>query len=244
MRMFLVGVLSVTLIGCSCPTAPQAMLEACTSKPCFYRTAATPPPIEPTPFKPNRATTKRVESKNATKTAKTASVAAKAAKQDSPQTSNRSGQTSNGSDKEKIAAPIAKNPDSSAPPPPQPVENAKSTVGTNLIVAIPRQGPEASDPVLEKAKSTVASKMEDPASVEFEDMNRAVRHDTFGQSIDTICGHVRGKNTSGAETGKRAFLYLVKEDIAFVDFGHSNSRATNAYRSICTTGGSKSGIGP
>ncbi|MGA6979898.1 MAG: hypothetical protein WBZ23_25730, partial [Pseudolabrys sp.] len=43
------------------------------------------------------------------------------------------------------------------------------------------------------------------ALVEFEDMNRAVRHDTFGQSIDTICGPVRGKNTSGAETGKRAF---------------------------------------
>jgi hypothetical protein len=243
MRVFLVGVLSVTLIGCSCPTAPQAMLEGCTSKPCFYRTAASPT-IEPkpTPVKPNR-TAKKAESKNATKTAKTASVAAKAAKPNPPQASNGSGQTSNGSDKEKLSSPITKNPDSSAPPP-QPVENAKSTVGTNVIVAIPRQGPEASDPVLEKAKVTVASKMEDPASVEFEDMNRAVRHDTFGQSIDTICGHVRGKNTSGAETGKRAFLYLVREDIAFVDYGYSNSRAANAYRSVCTTGGSKSGIVP
>jgi hypothetical protein len=85
--------------------------------------------------------------------------------------------------------------------------------------------------------------MEDPASVEFEDTTRAVRHDTFGQSIDTICGHVRGKNTSGAETGKRAFLYLVKEDIAFVDYGYPNSRAANAYRSVCTAGGPKAGIG-
>ena len=225
MRMFLVGVLSVTLIGCSCPTGPQAMLEACTSKPCFYRTAASPT-IEPkpAPVRPNR-TAKKAESKNATKTAKTASVAAKAAKPNFPQTSN-------GSDKKKIAPSITMSPDSSAPPP-QPVENAKSPVGTNVTVAEPRQASDPSDPVLEKAKATVASKMEDPVSVEFEDMNRAVRHDTFGQSIDTICGHVRGKNTSGAETGKRAFLYLVKEDIAFVDYGYSNSRAANAYRAIC-----------
>ena len=106
----------------------------------------------------------------------------------------------------------------------------------NVNVAASGPASEPSDPILEKAKATVASKMEDPASVEFEDMNRAVRHDTFGQSIDTICGHVRGKNTSGAETGKRAFLYLVKEDIAFVDYGYSNSRTANAYRAICTRG--------
>ncbi|MGB8038338.1 MAG: hypothetical protein WCF39_09765 [Pseudolabrys sp.] len=232
MRMFLVGVLSVTLIGCTCPTAPQAMLETCTSKVCFYRSAASPP-IEPTPFKPNR-TTKKAETKSATKTAKTASVAAKAAKSNPPQTSN-------GSDKEKSAPSITMIPDSSVPPL-RPVENAK-TVGTNVTVAEPRQSSEPSDRVLEKAKTTVASKMEDPASVEFEDMNRAVRNDTFGQSIDTICGHVRGKNTSGAETGKRAFLYLVKEDIAFVDYGYPNSRAANAYRSVCTAGGPKAGIG-
>jgi len=233
MRMFLVGVLSVTLIGCSCPRAPQAMLEACTSKPCFNRTAGSPP-IEPTPFKPNR-TTKKAETKNATKTAKASSVAAKAAKPNSLQTSD-------GSDKDKVASPIKMTPEASVPPP-QPVENAKSNVGMNVNVAAsgPASGP--SDPILEKAKTTVASKMEDPASVEFEDMNRAVRNDTFGQSIDTICGHVRGKNTSGAETGKRAFLYLVKEDIAFVDYGYPNSRAANAYRSVCTAGGPKAGIG-
>jgi len=122
-----------------------------------------------------------------------------------------------------------------APPTPQqPAENVKSSVGTTVATA----GPAAAltDPILEKAKATVASKMEDPASVEFEDMTRALRHDTFGQSIDTICGHVRGKNTSGMETGKRAFLYLVKEDIAFVDYGYSNSRAANAYRAVCTRG--------
>ena len=228
MRMFLVGVLSVTMIGCSCPPAPQAMLEVCTSKPCFNRTAGSPPiELKPTTFKPNRTTTK-VGSKNATKTAKASSVAAKAAKPNSLQTSD-------GSDKDKVASPIKMTPEASVPPP-QPVENAKSNVGMNVNVAAsgPASGP--SDPILEKAKTTVASKMEDPASVEFEDMNRAVRHDTFGQSIDSICGHVRGKNASGAETGKRAFLYLVKEDIAFLDYGYPNSRAANAYRAICARG--------
>ncbi len=228
MRMFLVGVLSVTLIGCSCPTAPQAMLEACTSKPCFNRTAGSPPvELKPTPSKPN-PTTAKVGSKNATKTAKASSVAAKAAKPTSLQTSN-------GSDKDKVPSPIKTTPESSAPPP-QPVENPKSNVGPNVSVAASSPASGLSDPILEKAKTTVASKMEDPASAEFEDMNRAVRHDTFGQSIDTICGHVRGKNASGAETGKRAFLYLVKEDIAFLDYGHPNSRAANAYRAICTRG--------
>jgi hypothetical protein len=224
MRIPLVGVLSVTLIGCSCPTAPQAMLEACTSKPCFYRTAASPAvELKPTPSKPSPTTTK-VGPKNATKTAKTSSVAAKAAKPNSPQTSN-------GSDKDKGASPIKTTPDFSAPPP-QPVEN----VGTSVNVAASGPASEPSDPILEKAKATVASKMEDPASVEFEDITRAVRHDTFGQSIDTVCGHVRGKKISGAETGKRAFLYLVKEDIAFVDYGFSNSQAANAYRAVCARG--------
>jgi len=231
MRKLLVGVLSVTLIGCSCPPAPQAMLEACTSKPCFYRTAAIQPlELKPAPLRPNRTTTK-VESKTATKTAKTSSVAAKAAKPNSPQTSNGSDQTSNGASKEKIGAPITVTTDSSAP---QPEENANSTVGANVIVAGPRQASETSDPVLEKAKVTVSSKMEDPASAKFEDMTRAIRNDSFGQSIDTICGHVSGKKTSGGETGKRTFLYLVREDIAFVDYGYSNSVAATAYRTICT----------
>jgi hypothetical protein len=234
MRIFLVGVLSVTLIGCSCPAPPQAMLDACTSKACAFRTAASPPiELKPTAFKPNRTTTK-AKPKKAVKTAKTASMAAKAAKPNSPQTSN-------GSDKEKIASPITMPPDSSASTP-QSVENAKSTVGTNVIVS--RQAPEASDPVLEKAKTTVASKMEDPASVEFEDMTRAIRSDPFGQAIDTICGYVKGKKTSGGETGKRGFLYLVQEQIAFVDLGHSGSVEANAYRNVCAPGRSKPAIGP
>jgi hypothetical protein len=224
MRMFLVGVLSGTLIGCSCPTAPQAQLEVCTSKDCLSRTAAGPPiELKPTPFKPNHATTK-VESKNATKTAKTPFVVATAAKPNSPQTSD-------GSDKDKIASPITMTPVASTPPQ-QRLENAKSIVGTNVNAAISGPASESSDPVLEKAKVTVASKMEDPASVEFEDMTRAIRKSSLGQ-LDTICGHVRGKKRTGEQTGKRAFLYLVKEDVAVVDYG---SVPASAYRAICTSG--------
>jgi hypothetical protein len=75
--------------------------------------------------------------------------------------------------------------------------------------------------------------MENPASTEFEDMKRAIRKDTFGQPIDTICGHVKGKKASGEETGERPFLYVVKEDKAFVDDGNSDPVAATAYRTIC-----------
>jgi hypothetical protein len=155
-------------------------------------------------------------------------IGAKAVTPTSPQPSNES-------DKEKIASLIATVPESSATSP-QPSENLKSIVGSTTNVATSGQASEASDPVLEKAETTVAGKMENPASAEFEDMTRAIRKDPFGQSIDTICGHVRGKKVSGVETGKRAFLYLVKEDIAFVDYGVSGSVAANAYRVVCTSG--------
>jgi len=95
------------------------------------------------------------------------------------------------------------------------------------------QPSDGSDPVLQKAKTTVASKMEIPASAEFADMKRAMRTDVVGQSVDTICGHVKGKTASGEATGERAFLYLVRDDVAFVDYGNPGVGA-DAYRTICT----------
>ena len=77
--------------------------------------------------------------------------------------------------------------------------------------------------------------MEDPASIEFQDMKRAIRKDTFGQPIDTICGHVKGKKVSGEETGERPFLYVVKENKVFVDDGNPDSVAATAYHAICTS---------
>jgi hypothetical protein len=90
-----------------------------------------------------------------------------------------------------------------------------------------------SDPVLKKAKTTIAAKMENPESAEFSDMWRAFRKNTFGAPLDTICGHVKGKKASGEDTGDRPFLYLVKEDEAYVVDGNAESAPAIAYRNIC-----------
>ena len=93
---------------------------------------------------------------------------------------------------------------------------------------------ERPDPVLAKAKISVAAKMDDPASAEFGDMKRAIRLNMWGRPVDTICGHVRGKNASGSDTGDRPFLYLVKDDDAYVVDGPAGSAAASAYRNICS----------
>jgi hypothetical protein len=114
----------------------------------------------------------------------------------------------------------------------QSTESQKTVVATK--VDTPAQSSDGVDPVVNKAKTAVASKMEDPASVQFVDMKRAMRADVVGHSVDTICGHVQGKTASGEVTGERAFLYLVKDDVAFVDYGVAGSMASDAYRNVCT----------
>ena len=110
-------------------------------------------------------------------------------------------------------------------------DKTDSTIAAKIEAA--GQLSDGSDPVLKKAKITVSSKMEVPASAEFADMKRAMRTDVVGQSVDTICGYVKGKTTSGETTGERPFLYLVKDDVAFVDDGKPGV-AADAYRTICT----------
>jgi hypothetical protein len=95
------------------------------------------------------------------------------------------------------------------------------------------QAPETSDPLINKAKATIAAELEDPASAEFVEMNRALRNTMLGQSVDTICGRVKGKKTSGEDTGDRLFLYLVEDDVAYVVDGAVGSAAGSAYRNIC-----------
>jgi uncharacterized membrane protein YgaE (UPF0421/DUF939 family) len=68
------------------------------------------------------------------------------------------------------------------------------------------------------------------ASVELSKMKRGNKN-ALGKSIDTICGFVRGKNKSGADTGGRAFLYLVQEDEAYIE---GYNLATSPYRNLCT----------
>jgi hypothetical protein len=110
---------------------------------------------------------------------------------------------------------------------------AKQAHPRKITVATTTRPTETPDPVLDKAKASIAAKMEEPASAEFTDMDRAFRKNTFGRAVDTICGHVRGKNGSGADTGLKPFLYLVKDDDAYVVDGRPDSAAAIAYRNIC-----------
>jgi hypothetical protein len=114
-------------------------------------------------------------------------------------------------------------------------KNAKST-RVAATVEPPASAPPAAtpDPVIVKAKATIAAKLENPASAEFGEMNRAVRKNVLGQSVDTICGRVKGKNASGKDTGDRPFLYLVKDDEAYVVDGTAGLAAATAYRNICS----------
>jgi hypothetical protein len=80
--------------------------------------------------------------------------------------------------------------------------------------------------VIKKAKATIAAKVSDPNSVEFEGMERAGRKNALGNSIDTICGFVRDKNS-----GPRPFLYVVEKDEAYIG---GYAIATSAYRNICS----------
>jgi hypothetical protein len=115
-------------------------------------------------------------------------------------------------------------------------KKAKSTM-IEAKVEAPASGrpAETSDPVISKAKTTIAAKLEDPTSAEFGEMKRAIRKNTLGKSVDTICGRVKGKKASGEDTGDRPFLYLVTEDEAYVVDGPANSAAASAYRNICSS---------
>ena len=95
------------------------------------------------------------------------------------------------------------------------------------------QAPEAIDPVVDRAKIAVAVRLEDPKSATFSEMNRSKRKNLLGQYIDTICGHVKSKKASGEDIGDRPFLYIVKDDVAFVADDSPTSAASTAYRNIC-----------
>jgi hypothetical protein len=111
---------------------------------------------------------------------------------------------------------------------------AKSTPDTPKVEpAAVMQDPEAIDPVVDRAKIAVAVKLEDPKSATFSEMNRSKRKNLLGQYIDTICGHVKSKKASGEDIGDRPFLYIVKDDVAFVADDSPNSAGSTAYADIC-----------
>jgi hypothetical protein len=80
--------------------------------------------------------------------------------------------------------------------------------------------------VITKAKASIAAKMSDPNSVDFEKVERAVSKDALGNSIDTICGYVSDKNS-----GPKLFLYIVQKDEAYIG---GYPIAMTQYRTVCS----------
>jgi hypothetical protein len=209
MRTLVVGALAATLVGCSCLVSPQSGTEACTGAdgrtfPCLDKNVATSRLSQAA--EPDPAS-------SAANSAAPRTRSAHAAKTTKP--TAHAGDTSHAKDVARDAA--------------------KSTTTTTAKVepAAAAQAPDAIDPVVDRAKIAVSVKLEDPASAAFSEMNRSMRKNTLGQSVDTICGHVKSKKASGEDIGDRPFLYLVKDDEAYVADGSPSSAASTAYRNIC-----------
>jgi len=208
MRTLLICTLSATLLGCACPGSQQVRLAGCGAQGCPQRVADNPPPeIKPAPTKP------KVAAKKPTKFA----TATKATTKPSPDQPGK---------------------------PPEKIEQKAATAAPTTPATPPATSPavpsapptNTSEAVVQKAKTKIAASIDEPASAEFDDMKRALRKNTFGQPIDTICGHVKGKKKSGENTGELPFLYLVKEDTAYVVVdGNAESVAAVAYRTICNS---------
>jgi hypothetical protein len=80
--------------------------------------------------------------------------------------------------------------------------------------------------VIKKAKATIAAKMSDPNTVEFEQVERAVSKNALGDSVDTVCGYVRDKNSV-----RKLFLFIVQKDEAYIG---GYPIATSQFRNICS----------
>ena len=107
--------------------------------------------------------------------------------------------------------------------------NAESNMKSTAAKTETAQSSQLDDEIVKKkARATIAEKMDNPVSVVFLDMKRAARKDALGNSVDTICGRVRGKLAGDA--GDRPFLYVVQKDEAYVG---AYALATGEYRNIC-----------
>jgi hypothetical protein len=126
-------------------------------------------------------------------------------------------------------------------PQPQPARSGKNTnptaksvtytLATNKGPLPPAQLEQKGDPVIEKAKAAIRAMMDEPASAEFGEIRRVVKN-LLGEPVNTICGHVKGKNASGGDTGEMAFLYIVYDNEAYLVDGN-NPMAETGYRNLC-----------
>jgi hypothetical protein len=141
--------------------------------------------------------------------------------------------------KSAVAAKAEERPATAVRDKPQPAEKKPASPVIEAKVQVPassRPAETTPDPVIVKAKATISAKLEDSASAEFGEMKRAMRKNTLGKSVDTICGRVKGRKASG-EGGDWPYLYLVTENEAYVVNGPANSAAASAYRNICSEPG-------
>jgi hypothetical protein len=76
--------------------------------------------------------------------------------------------------------------------------------------------------------------LEKPLSAEFGRVKRAVKN-LRDETLDTICGVVKGKAASGENTREMPFLYIIHHDEAYLVDG-SNQTAEIVYRTLCQEG--------
>jgi hypothetical protein len=206
MRTLLIGVLVATLAGCSsCPPLPrQLSMQGCTDANGFACFDRT---------STDQTFDQELSSARANSTAAKPKTAAK-------------------TEKRAAAHPRAKPlPEAKKS---EPSEKTEPAVANAKVEPPPSDQPSGtSDPVIANAKTAIAARLENPTSAEFGDMKRAMRKNTLGQSVDTICGRVKGRTATGEDTGDRPFLYLVKDNEAYVVDGAPSSVAATAYRNIC-----------
>ena len=237
MRTLFVCALAATVVGCSCYAPPQASIDSCTGAgasglACLDRSSLRQA-IEPEPAALDAGlSAPKTRSKIAARTEKPPSAHARH-KTDLAMTTTKSATpTANVEPAAAKVEPAANKVEPAA---------AKVELAANKIEPVaPKVEPpasgrpaETSDQVIARAKTSIAAKLDDPRSAEFGEMKRAMRTNILGKSVDTICGYVKGKKASDESTGDRPFLYLVKDDEAYVVNGPPTSMAAAAYRNIC-----------
>ncbi len=250
MRTLLISALAASLAGCTClPPPPQVMNEGTDQNgfACFGQTPVRPviapnPAVfqaDPVRRKTRPPTVGKIDTPASTRHADKGDFVRKnrkptmPAKMEAPASTEPADKAYSVTKKQKFTMPSKLEAPTSTEPADK-VESVTKTLKSTIAAKMdaPAFTQSANDPaVLQKAMVTIAAKMKD-SSAEFGEMKRAVRKNTLGVPIDTICGYVKRKNASHGDTEERPFLYLVQEDEAYIVDG-SDLIAATAYRNIC-----------
>jgi len=88
-----------------------------------------------------------------------------------------------------------------------------------------------SDPVVAKAKASIAGALAHPEAAEFTEIRQTVKN-LLGELVDAVCGYVNAENRSGADGGRIPFVYIIQHDEGYLADG-SSLMAETAYRNVC-----------